>query len=262
MKKIYILLLSFIFSIGLVQSQNDTMFIMKAGNVIGQFKTDEIDSIIFYQPTPQTGTFIDSRDGKTYKTVKIGDQWWMAENLAYDTGGGCWAYENYKSNLEIYGYLYTWGTAKNACPDGWHLPSDEEWTELEVYLQNNGYNYDGVETTGNDRTTHNRTAKSLASVSGWAPSSVEGAVGNTGYPEYRNKTGFSALPGGYYYRTNISTDEFIDDPKVGKHGHWWSATESSGTRGWVRHISYSRVNFDRYNFGKEHAFSVRCIKDD
>jgi uncharacterized protein (TIGR02145 family) len=258
MKKNYILLLSFIMSFGFAQSQNDTMFIMKEGNVIGQFKTAEIDSIIFYQPTPQTGTFIDSRDGKTYKTVKIGNQVWMAENLAYDTGSGCWAYENYKSNLDVYGYLYTWSAACNACPDGWHLPSDAEWAALEVYLQNNGYNFDGVETTGNDRTTHNKTAKSLASETGWASSSVEGAVGNTDYPEYKNKSGFSALPGGYYNRTS---DEFIDDPNVGKHGHWWTATEYSATRGWLRHLSFSRVDCDKYNFGKEHAFSVRCIKD-
>jgi uncharacterized protein (TIGR02145 family) len=258
MKKIYILILSFILSFGLAQSQNDTMFIMKAGNVIGQFEVSEIDSVIFYKPTPQIDTFIDFRDGKTYKTVKIGDQWWMAENLAYDTGSGCWAYGNYKSNLEIYGYLYNWSAAKKACPSGWHLPSDTEWTKLEVYLQNNGYNYDGVETTGSDRTTHNRTAKSLASISGWTPSSVEGAVGNTDYSEYRNKSGFSALPGGYYNKTS---GEFIDDPNIGNHGHWWTATESTAPRAWVRHLSFTRVDCDKYNFGKEHAFSVRCVRD-
>jgi uncharacterized protein (TIGR02145 family) len=75
----------------------------------------------------QTGTFTDKRDSKTYKTVKIGNQTWMAENLAYYNTDGCWAYENNNSNLAKYGYLYNWETAKNVCPAGWHLPTKEEF---------------------------------------------------------------------------------------------------------------------------------------
>jgi uncharacterized protein (TIGR02145 family) len=87
------------------------------------------------------GTFKDSRDGKTYKTVKIGTQTWMANNLAFKASSGCCAYDNNKSNAAIYGYLYSWETAKNVCPTGWHLPSMAEWTTL--------IDYEGGETAGN-----------------------------------------------------------------------------------------------------------------
>lgn len=78
--------------------------------------------------------YIDSRDGKKYKTVKIGSQTWMLENFAYKADSGCWAYDNDSINVEKYGYLYNWETAKTISPIGWHLPSDAEWTTLETNL--------------------------------------------------------------------------------------------------------------------------------
>ncbi|MDR2694074.1 MAG: fibrobacter succinogenes major paralogous domain-containing protein, partial [Chitinispirillales bacterium] len=117
------------------------------------------------------GTFTDSRDGKTYNTVKIGKQTWMAENLNYGTSSGSWCYNDRDSYCKKYGRLYEWETAKKTCPSGWHLPSRQEWEALVTYAG-------GYEAAG----------KRLKSTIGWNDS-------GSGTDDY----GFSALPGGGRY---------------------------------------------------------------
>ena len=82
------------------------------------------------------GQLIDVRNGfsQTYRTITIGSQTWMAENLNYETLNS-WCYENLQRNCNKYGRLYTWAAASTACPSGWHLPSVAEW---EILLKNVG----------------------------------------------------------------------------------------------------------------------------
>ena len=83
----------------------------------------------------ETGSFTDTRDGRTYKTINIGGTWIMAENYAYKPEqGNFWAYNNDSSNIAKYGYLYDWETAKTIAPKGWHLPTDSEWKTLRKLL--------------------------------------------------------------------------------------------------------------------------------
>ncbi len=178
--------------------------------------------------TKTFGSFTDSRDGKTYKTVKIGTQTWMAENLAYKAANGCNAYENDKKKARMYGYLYTWTAAVNACPAGWHLPSDDEWTILENYL-------------GGDSIAGGKMKES--GLTNWNnPNTVTS-----------NSSGFTALPGGYSFGgrfTNVGYGA----------GFWWSAAES-GVSAWPRYLYYMEARVYRTAYNKSYGFSVRCIKD-
>jgi uncharacterized protein (TIGR02145 family) len=178
----------------------------------------------------KNGEFTDSRDGKTYKTVSIGTQVWMAENLAYKASSGCWAYNDSISNVSKYGYLYSWETAKDVCPVGWHLPSDEEWTTLINYLG-------GADVAG----------EKLKSASGWKL--YEGKnYGN-------NESGFNALPSGLRYTHNGEFEE------AGKVGRLWSSTPHANRFAWYRYLFYDGSRVYRLIEGSNFSFGVRCIKD-
>ena len=174
----------------------------------------------------QRGTFKDSRDGKTYKTIKIGNQIWLAENLAYKpSSGNYWAYDNSSSNAAKYGYLYDWQTANNVCPTGWNLPSNTNWNDLALEL-------------GGD------AGKELKSTMGWN----ENGNGT-------NTSGFSALPGGgrNSYDGNFNY--------IGISGYWWSSTERYSENAIYRTIDSNLDDLDAGNTDKSYGFSVRCIKD-
>lgn len=208
-------------------------------------------------------------DGNIYTTVAIGTQIWMAQNLKttkFNNGtsiplvtdntawsnlaapGYCW-FNNDVTCKDTYGALYNWYTVNTGtlCPDGWHLPSDDEWTTLENYLIVNGYNYDGT-------TTGNKIAKSLASTTLWNSSTNPGAVGTTDYPAKRNVTGFTALPVGIRYN-----DGPFDG--IGYVGYWWSATETDATSARFFNLYFDGSQPSRNYINKEYGFSVRCVRD-
>jgi uncharacterized protein (TIGR02145 family) len=177
------------------------------------------------------GVLTDSRDSKRYKVVKIGTQTWMAENLNYNANGSK-CYSNSNANCDKYGRLYNWSTAKSACPKGWHLPSDGEWTTLAKSAGGTG-NYGDGGTAGTK----------LKAKSGWNNN------GN-GTDEF----GFSALPGGY----GNSSGSFY---YVGSDGSWWSSTEYSATRAYYRDMSFGNARVGRSGYDKGIFRSVRCVQD-
>jgi uncharacterized protein (TIGR02145 family) len=176
------------------------------------------------------GTFVDDRDGKTYKWVKIGDQVWMAENLNFITASGSWCYDNQTSNCITYGRLYDWQTAKTSCTAGWHLPSDIEWIVLTTYLGGDSIAGGKMKETG---TSH------------WnAP--------NTGA---NNSSSFTVLPGGCRY----ADDGYFF--YMGNGSIFWSSSEYDTLGSWLREFSYVTDGLSRGLNVKNFGFSVRCIKD-
>ncbi len=249
-----------------LHAQNDTMYIMKAGVVVGQYNVHiEIDSIVFYRPVadPTSGSFTDDRDGNVYNWVKIGNQVWMSENLkylpsvtipntgsittphfyVYDYSGNDVVAAQATTNYTTYGVLYKWAVAMNGaessatnpsgvqgiCPTGWHMPSNVEWTELTDFL--GGANVAGgkLKESGTDH---------------WN-SPNNGAT---------NEVGFTALPGGY--RFVDGTFKFI-----GSEGYWWTSTQVNSSSAFNRLIQYDNSTAWNIAFGKEIGFSVRCVRD-
>jgi len=211
---------------------------------------DEV-TVAFY--TWQCGSpFTDARDSKTYNTVQIGNQCWMAQNLnvgtridgssnqANNTTLDKYCYNNSDAQCDVYGGLYQWDEMMNyttiagvqgICPPtgGWHLPTDAEWTSLTTFLGGESIACGKMKETG---TTH------------WNSP-------NTGAT---NSSGFTGLPGGYrstngaFY--NISYD-----------GVFWSSSEGSTTNVWTRGLDYYGTNVFRFSYDKGYGFSVRCMRD-
>ena len=217
------------------------------------------------------GEYVADYDGNTYSTVQIGEQCWMAQNLKTthfangtsillgSSTSSTTAYRHYPnnngSNVATYGYLYNWSAAMNGanssstnpsnvqgiCPNGWHLPSDAEWTQLTDYLNSQSEYQCGGTTTN--------IAKSLASTTGWNSSTKTCAVGNT--PANNNSTGFGALPAGNFGNYNT----------FGYYASFWSATEGSSSNAYYRSLYYNFTSVIVNDCNKYHGFSVRCVKD-
>ncbi len=174
-----------------------------------------------------SGVFTDARDGREYKWKKIGDQIWMVENLAYNVGDGCWAYNNNEDYVETYGRLYTFDAAQAACPDGWHVPSDEEIKQLEMFL--------GMTQAEADMTNT------------WRGTGVGTSLITGG------DSGFEALLSGRRSPSGFSL--------MGRMEYTWTSTPFGGY-GWRRCLDKYQNTVGRWNtFPKSYGFSVRCVKD-
>jgi uncharacterized protein (TIGR02145 family) len=177
-----------------------------------------------------TGNLLtDSRDGQTYKTVKIGTQTWMAQNLNYETANS-YCYSDTPSNCTKYGRLYTWAAAKTACPTGWHLPTKAEFETLFTWVG-------GSSTAG----------KMLKSTSGW--NDCNGKNGN-GTDDYS----FSALPAGL----RSGNENYLNE---GNSADFWSSTESFSGYAYVMDLYHCYDTANLLNNLKDAGLSVRCVKD-
>jgi uncharacterized protein (TIGR02145 family) len=189
--------------------------------------------------------------GNEYKTITIGTQTWMAENLKTTkyrngeeisnvtddaewadlaTSAYCW-YNNDPANKAIYGGIYNWhavADSRNIAPVGWHVATDADWTTLTTFLG-----------------------------SGAGLSLREAGTGhwNTPNTDASNSVGFTALPGGYRY----GYDGAFHD--VGYYGYWWSSTVYNSINAWVRYLIYYSTDVTRLYGYKSHGYSVRCVRD-
>jgi len=211
----------------------------------------------------QTQTFTDSRDGKNYKTVKIGSQMWMAENLNYEAEGSV-CYKNSDSNCDTYGRLYNWETAMKACPYGWHLPSDEEWQTLVDFAGGGGiagtklrakkgwpvYDFSGTSLKAPKCKRTERKGEEIDDRGRIITPAMVVEHDKCATDEY----GFSALPGG----SGHSGGYFF---YVGTSGTWWSSSEYSSYIAYRRGILDYNSNVGRYAYNKAGMFSVRCVQD-
>jgi uncharacterized protein (TIGR02145 family) len=196
--------------------------------------------------------------GKTYNTIVVGTQTWLAENLNYNaTGSKC--YNNDNANCTKYGRLYDWSTAmgfeaacnssscseqietphQGICPDGWHIPSNADWNELYHYADGTLDGSTNLSSNYNSPTA----GKYLKATSGW------NSNGN-GQDTY----GFSALPGG----SGNSGGDFYD---VGSYGYWWSASEYYSNYAYYRDMFYDFESASWYYNDKDRLRSIRCLQD-
>jgi len=176
----------------------------------------------------QSGYLKDTRDGQVYKTVQIGNQLWIAENLNFDPGTGSWAYDKNSSNTKIYGRLYNYKIAKNICPTNWHLPSYKEWDALSDYL-------------GGSATSGGKMKES--GTSHWQAPNKGGT----------NVSGFSVLPGGLF-----SEGKFV---YLGSAAAFWGTYGIDTATLSILTNDTSAIGINAVNVSGELGESVRCIYD-
>jgi uncharacterized protein (TIGR02145 family) len=255
----------------------DSVYIHR-GNQVDIIALSSIDSVkiesLQINPLPETVTDI---DGNVYGTIKIGNQVWMTENLRttrFRNGDAIpttataeqniiletdpvyqWPANNNLSTLEKYGRLYTWYAAadnRGLAPEGWRLPTQEDFENLQLYLIKNGYNYDGT-------TAANKVAKSLSAKTDWIPTTVEGLQSGPGTPpnnlQLNNTSGFKAYPAG-------ARDHEGPFDMVGEFAGFFTSQTSnvSGSYAVSAQLYNTMIVLNISQTYKRYGLSVRCIK--
>ncbi len=230
----------------------------------GKKKPKTKEPIVF-----ETGTVTDT-DGKVYKTVKIGEQWWMAEDLKVIKYRDSTAIKKIDDNVQwsndIAGayvinngnYYYNWyalTNAKQLAPEGWHIPSDKEWKILEQHLgmsENvaNQLAWRG-DFEGNKLKFGGPSIPDVDEVSqGWKnQANIQGF-------EFVNESGFSALSNNCRLQSGI-----YGAPIDLNQGFWWSVSTFNAEEAWFRNLDYKQTNIFRSHVSKKYGMCVRCVKD-
>jgi len=218
-------------------------FYANESNCINEVDCDDTNPDIYpgSVETCDEGTFIDVRDGNEYKWVKIGNQIWMAENLSHFANregvAEIWSpqEEDSEYNTETYGVYYNWAAATEVCPDGWHLPTYEEWEELASFISTEQGHYKVEDTWYN-------VGRHLKATILWIP-----LYGTDDY-------GFSALPG--------NGQIFLgEDGTFGHSGYFWTASENTSETAWVK--AMLGIDWELYTTEYDKSFftTIRCVKD-
>ncbi len=240
-------------------SQDSGIIYYKVWARAGNNKSDEIGSVEGVNfPMP----ILYDIEGNRYRTIKIGNQEWIGDNLRatrFSNGDQIplinnnlqWnaqaahceyspnilEYANFNNNKIILGKLYNWSAindSRNVCPVGWHVPTDEDWTILTDHLG-------GSSIAGNKM----KSIGTIEAGNGFWHEPNNGAT---------NESGFSGLPGGF--RTSVGSFS-----NIGNFGYWWSSSEFDIDNAWYRFLGYDSSYSGRGNILKKNGFSVRCIKD-
>lgn len=203
-------------------------------------------TVLSQNPTEcEFGTLLDERDGQTYKTIKIGDQVWMAENLNYEMDSS-FCYMNSLDSCEKYGRLYTYYTADEACPAGYHLPTREEFAILMRPLS------ERINEKSEDWSYY-MAPFALKATEGWEPY-TKPFHGDVYLPASTNATCFTALPAGY----RMLGPGFKN---AGRETYFWCRDDHSEGLRIAIDMSYDTFFVTSYWWDDNEAFSVRCIKD-
>ncbi len=221
--------------------------------------------LLFTACSQKTGTMT-GNDGKVYKTVKIGNQVWMAENLRETlyrdrtavhmvqdslewtvllTGAYC-QYHDDEKNAGLYGFLYNWHAvthSANLAPPGWRMPSDLDWKELEIFL--------GMERAETDR----QSWRGAIAKSGGKMKAEGAELWQQPNDEASNSSGFTALPGGY-------RNEKGQFRNLRRSALFWSRTQQKDEYAWSRYLNYRTAGISRNMHDKRCGFSVRLVKAD